>query len=109
MRFVLAINKDNYICCGRCGKVSNLTKDHYIPKCFGRDIDYNYVCIPLCIKGRDIVSPRWYKFLKDSDFKRLYKYLYTIYKNCSTNYLCDKLRGIINDKYMNYENKIDCS
>lgn len=38
MKIMLAITEDNFLCCGRCGSRSNLTRDHYVLKCFDRDI-----------------------------------------------------------------------
>lgn len=99
MKIMLAITEDNFLCCGRCGSRSNLTRDHYVPKCFGRDIKYNYRYVPLCedcnrSKGNSIVNPDWYKYLARKQHKYLYDYLGQLYSSCKNDYLRNKI-GIL--------------
>ena len=67
--------------CARCGRRGlRLTKDHFIPRACGMNVDEAGNIVGLCErcnkdKGCMIVTPNWYRFLKEEQKKPLLRYM----------------------------------
>ena len=67
--------------CARCG-VENvpLTKDHFIPKSCGLNVNEDGNLVAICRecnqeKADKVVMPEWYVFLKDEQREKLLRYM----------------------------------
>ncbi len=66
--------------CARCGKVSFLSKDHFIPKSCRMMVNEEGNYVRLCrecnkLKADHIVLPDWYLFLGEVQKERLNRYM----------------------------------
>lgn len=100
---LIARDRNGFKICARCGRATDLTKDHFIPKSCRMDVNNNGNYVGICVecnreKAARVVQPSWYIYLSEEQKSVLKVYMRYcrswIRNNCTDNEVLKYIEGL---------------